>query len=421
MRIPAAFDALRNRDYRLLWLGSVASLAAAQMRQLANGYLAFELTGSAAILGAVILGQSLPSFFLSMFGGVVADRVKRRPLLLLTQTSICLDSVLMAVLVVTGWVEVWHIAVLGVWHGSVLAFNQPSRQAYMVELAGSENVTQAIALYSSGQTAMRVIGPLFAAGLIGLPFVGIKGAFVAIACIYALPAVMIFFIKARPAPIARARRAIWSEFKDGISYIKNHPALRILVIVGIVPPLLGNFYQQFLPVFAVDVLEVGPSGLSVMATCNGIGAFLGAMSVAMFGDMRRRGLVQLAAGAMFGAALIGFGSVSYFPLSLVALVGVGFGFALYQTLNSTLTLAFSDPAYYGRMSAVQQINFSFASFVIVPVGLLVDAIGAPTVIMASGAAILVFWCSIGLFVRAYRLIELPPRADADGHIVPSKP
>ena len=413
MRIPTAFDALRNRDYRLLWLGAVASLSAAQMRQLANGYLAFELTGSAAILGAVILGQSLPSFVLSMFGGVVADRVKRRQLLLITQTSICLDSVLMAVLVLTGWVEVWHIALLGVWHGSVLAFNQPSRQAYMVELAGSENVTQAIALYSSGQTAMRVIGPLLAAGLIGVPFVGIKGAFIAIAAIYALPAFMIFMIKARPDPVVRARRAIWWEFKDGISYIKNHQVLRILVIVGIVPPLLGHFYQQFLPVFA-DLLDAGPTGLGLMAFFNGIGAFMGAMSVATFGQMRRRGLAQLCAGAFFGAMLVAFGAAGYFPLALITLIGVGFGFASFQTLNNTLTLAFSDPAYYGRMSAVQQISNSFSSFLIVPIGLLVDAIGAPVVVMGAGVLILVFWGFIALFVKAYGLIELPARREAQG-------
>ena len=410
MKFPAAFDALRNRDYRLLWLGAVASLMSAQMRQLANGYLAYELTGSAAVLGAVILGQSLPSFFLSMFGGVVADRVKRRPLLILTQSSIFLDSCLMALLVLTGWVEVWHIALLGVWHGSVLSFNQPARQAYMVELAGSQNVTQAIALYSSGQTIVRIIGPLLAAGLIGVPFIGIEGVFIAIATCYSLPVVSLFLIRARPEARTQPRRAILTEFKDGISYVKNHNVLRILIIVGLVPPLLGNHYQQFLAVFASeDVLDVGPTGLSLMATFTGIGAFLGAMAVAGFGQMRRRGLVQLGAGGGFGLMLVAFASSDYFPLALLALVGVGLGFALFQTLNSTLTLAFTDPAYYGRVSAVMQINNSMASFVIVPIGLLVDALGAPTVMMISGLLIFLFWTFIGLFVRSYRQIEMPAR------------
>ena len=174
MKFPAAFEALRNRDYRLLWLGAVASLTSAQMRQIANGYLAYELTGSAAALAGVLLAQSLPSFFLSMFGGVIADRVKRRQLLMLTQSLIWIDSTLITILVVTGLVEVWHIAVIGFLHGSVLSFNQPSRQAYMVELAGQGNVTQAIALYNSGQTAVRIIGPSIAGALVGIPFIGIR-------------------------------------------------------------------------------------------------------------------------------------------------------------------------------------------------------------------------------------------------------
>ena len=231
--------------------------------------------------------------------------------------------------------------------------------------------------------------------------------FIAIASIYTLPVVLLFMIKARPVGAPRRHRAIFTEFKAGISYIKNHEVLRILVVVGLVPPLLGNYYQQFLPVFAKDVLEVGPTGLGVMSTCVGIGAFLGAMGVAAYGNMRRRGLIQLLAGALFGVTLVFFGLASYFPVALLSLIGVGFAFALFQTLNATLTLASTDSEYYGRVSAVQQINNSLASFIIVPIGILVDRIGAPTVVVLSGSAIVLFWCFIALFVRSYRVIELP--------------
>ncbi len=410
MKFPTAFEPLRNREYRLLWLGSVGSLGAAQMRQIANGYLAFELTGSATVLAAVILAQSLPSFILSMFGGVIADRVKRRQLLLLTQGAICIDSGLVAILVVTGWVEVWHLAALGVMHGSVLAFNQPSRQAYMVELAGSENITQAIALYNSGQTAMRIVGPSIAGALIAVPFVGIERVFLIISATYTLPVFMLLMIKARPQGKPRERRPILTELAAGFNYIRRHEVLRILVIVGIVPPLLGNHYQHFLPVFASeDVLDVGSSGLGLMATCSGIGAFLGALSVASFGNVRRRGLVQLGAGVLFGVMLVLFGLSPNFPLVLVSLIGVGFGFGSFQTLNSTLTIGSSDPEYYGRVSSVQQINNSLGSFALIPAGILVDELGARPVVMAGGALI-AFWCFVTLFVSSYRRIELGVKA-----------
>ena len=420
MRIPAAFAALRDRDYRLLWLGAVASLTSAQMRQIANGYLAYKLTGSAAVLALVVLSQSLPSFFLSMFGGVIADRVKRRALLLVTQSCIFVDSTIIATLVVAGWIEVWHLALLGVFHGSVLAFNQPSRQAYMVELAGSGNVTQAIALYSAGQTAVRIIAPSIAGALLGVPFIGVDGVFVAVAVVYTLPVTLLLMIKARPEGAPRQHRPILTEFKAGIRYIQNHEVLRILIIVGLVPPLLGNHYQNFLPVFAsAKVLDVGGSGLGLMATCTGIGAFFGAMVVASFANIPRRGLVQLGAGALFGLTLVLFGLAGNLPLALVALVAVGFAFALFQTLNATLTLASSDPEYYGRVSAVQQINNSLAAFLLVPIGLLVDELGAPTIMVLSGVLILVFWTLVGLFFGSYRRIELPrPGAASEAEASP---
>ena len=413
MKFPAAFAALKNRDYRLLWLGAVGSLTAAQMRQLANGYLAYDITGSAAVLALVLLGQSLPAFFLAMFGGVIADRVKKRQLLLLTQSCIVLDSLVMSILVSTGLVEVWHIALLAAVHGSVLSFNQPSRVAYMVELAGSQNVTQAIALYNSGQTAVRIIGPSIAGALISLSFVGIENVFFVITAFYTIPVILLLMIKPRPEGAPRRRRAILTEFKDGIRYIANHQVLRILVIVGMVPPLLGNHYQQFLPVFASDdVLGVGASGLGLMATSTGVGALIGALSVATFGNMRRRGLVQLSAGALFGLMLVLFSQSPTLPLALASLAGVGFAFATFQTLNATLTLAASDEAYYGRVASVQQINNSLGSFVILPIGLLVDQIGAPSMMLIIGSLIFVFWCFVGLFVRSYRHIELP-RGEAD--------
>jgi predicted MFS family arabinose efflux permease len=308
----------------------------------------------------------------------------------------------------------------------VLSFNQPARQAYMVELAGSQNVTQAIALYNSGQTSVRIIGPSIAGALVGVAFIGIEGVYVLISCIYTLPVLTLLLIKARPPEgPSRRRRAILTEFRDGISYVRNHEVLRILVLVGMVPPLLGNHYQQFLPVFASEeVLDVGGPGLGLMATCTGIGAFLGAMTVASFGNMRRRGLVQLSAGALFGAMLVAFGLSSVFPVALLSLVGVGYAFALFQTLNATLTLASSDPEYYGRVSSVQQINNSLGSFVVVPIGILVDALGAPTMMVATGTAIFLFWCFVGLFVSSYRRIELPRREETvsgEAEAAPAKP
>jgi MFS family permease len=414
MRLPRTFEALKSHDYRLLWLGAVGSLTGAQMRQIANGWLAFELTGSAAVLAMVTLGQALPGFFLAMFGGVIADRVKKRRLLLFTQSCIVLDSLSMAILVSTGLIEVWMIAVLAAVHGSVLSFNQPSRQAYMVELVEPNQMTNAIALYNSGQTCVRILGPSIAGALITLPFIGLTYVFYVITAFYLIPVALLFMIKPRPEGAPRRRRALLTDFRNGISYIKNHEVLKVLIIAGLIPPLLGNHYQQFLPVFASDkVLNVGASGLGLMATATGIGAFLGSMCVASFGNMRRRGLVQLTTGALFGITLILFSQAPAFPFAIATLVIVGFMASAYQTLNSTLAVAASDPAYYGRVASVQQMNNSMSSFAVLPFGYSVDKFGAPTVVLCSGIAITLFWTFVGLFVPAYRRIELPQDREAE--------
>src|SRR5437016_9766542 len=140
MKLPSAFDALRNTDYRLLWLGAIGAFAGTQMFFLARGYLAYQLTGSAAVLGIVTLAQGLPMLVLSLFGGVIADRVEKRRLLFMTHTALSLIAVAAAVLTQTGVIQIWHLVVLGLLQGAVFSFNGPARQAYMIDLVTPEEL-----------------------------------------------------------------------------------------------------------------------------------------------------------------------------------------------------------------------------------------------------------------------------------------
>ncbi len=387
------------------------------MLQLARGYLAYELTGSAAVLGIVTLGQGLPQLMLSFFGGVIADRVKRRQLLLFSQSCLVVIGLITAVLVHTGLIQVWQLAVLAFAQGAVFAFNQPSRQAYMVELVAQEDVTNAIALYNSGQTCARIIAPSLAGLLISTSFIGLTYSFYFFAACYLIPVLMIFLIRAQPIVSQRVKAPMVTEFVDGLRYISRHKVLRVLIIAGIVPPLLGNSYQQLLPVFASGkALGVGASGLGLMSTFAGVGALLGSLAVASFGNARRRGLIQLSAGAAFGVALVVFSLMHAFPAALASLLFVGFAATSYQTLNSTLIVNSSDPAYYGRVSSVQQVNGSLSSMATLPIGFFVDIFGAPAVVMFNGLFVAGFWCVIGLFVKSYRQIEMQRRPGMTGDL-----
>jgi MFS family permease len=337
--------------------------------------------------------------------------VKKRQLLIFTQTCLILNALVTALLVSTGVVHVWHLAALAVFQGSVLSFNQPSRQAYLIELVSAEERSNAIALYNSGQTCVRIVAPSVAGLLISLSFVGLTYVFYFITACYFVPVVLLLLIRTRPAEFVRKSTAMVFEFKEGLRYIAQNDVLKVIIIAGIVPPLLGNSYQQLLPVFASPkVLAVGASGLGLMSTVSGLGGFFGSMTVASFGNIRRRGLAQLIAGALFGVALVAFGLTRDFTLALVALAAVGFAASLYQTLNATLLATATDQAYFGRVTSVQQLNQSLNSVATLPIGYAVDQFGAPSVVMFNGCMVTLFWCIVGLFVRSYRRIEMQPQS-----------
>jgi hypothetical protein len=245
--------------------------------------------------------------------------------------------------------------------------------------------------------------------LISLPFIGTTYIFYFVTALYLIPVLFLYLIRTQGVERPRRSTAMTLEFKEGLRYIAENDVLKVIIIAGIVPPLIGNSYNQLLPVFASDeVLDVGASGLGLMATVSGVGALLGSMAVATFGNVRRRGLAQLVAGAMFGISLIMFSLTRDFTPALVALAVVGFASSLYQTLNATLLADATDPAYFGRVMSVQQVNQSLNSFATVPVGYAVDQFSAPSVMMFNGCLVTLFWAFVAVFARSYRQIELQP-------------
>jgi predicted MFS family arabinose efflux permease len=196
------------------------------------------------------------------------------------------------------------------------------------------------------------------------------------------------------------------EFTAGLRYIARHDVLGMLLLLGLVPIILGFPYQMLLPVFASDaVFGVGARGLGLMSACTGIGALTGALAVASATGVRGKGRLQLAAGAGFGVSLLGFGIAPTFPLALVALALVGFTGSVYQSLNSTLIMTNSEPAYHGRVMSVSLMGFSLMPVAALPMGLVADRLGAPQTIALCGLAVTLFVVGVASFLRSYRRIE----------------
>jgi MFS family permease len=416
-RLPRTFAALQNRDYRLLWLGTLGSFTAMQMQQVARGYLAYELSGSAAVLGVVGLAGGLPMLVFSLFGGVIADRVAKRNLLLVTQVSTGLVALATAVLVATGLITIWQLILLGVLQGVVFSFNMPARQAILAELVSPPEMMNAMALNNAGMNVTRIFGPALAGFLIAVPFVGLANVFFLMAACYLLPVMMLLQIRPRYAGNVRAKAPMLQEFTAGLRYIARHEVLGMLLVLGLVPIILGFPYQMLLPVFASDaVFGTGARGLGLLSAAAGIGALAGALGIASVTGIRGRGRLQLAAGAGFGLSLLGFGMAPSFPLALLALGLVGFTGSVYQSLNSTLIMTSSEPAYHGRVMSVNLMGFSLMPVAALPMGLVADRFGAPHTVAICGLAVALFVVGVATFVRSYRQIEpAPPTVPAAAH------
>ncbi|RIK46849.1 MAG: hypothetical protein DCC58_01860 [Chloroflexi bacterium] len=399
------FLALDVPAFRNLWLGMLPGTMAMQMGMVTTGYVAYDISNSATAVGLVSTGWGIPMLLFGLVGGVVADRLPKRSILLATQTLIGVAAVLSAVLVLAGVIQVWHLIVIAGMQGLGFAFNMPARQAFVAQLVGREKLMNAVALNNAGMNFSRVVGPSIAGGLIGISVIGAGGVFVLMAAMYAFVVVSLLRIPQRGAPLGERRPSPLKSLGDGLRYVRGHAVVSTLLLLAFVPVMLGMPYQALMPVFAKDVFHVGPGGLGVLMTANGIGALAGSLTIASLSGFRRRGLLQMGLGIVFGGSLAMFAFSPSFLLAVVALLLVGIASAGFQSLNSSLVMDHADPAYHGRVMSVYMLTFSAMPLAVVPAGLLADAFGAPATIGIGGLCLLGIIATIGLVHPTYRHIR----------------
>ena len=334
------YPALASGPFRLLWLGTLPSMLAWQMNVVAAPYAAFALVGSATVLGVVSLATGVPMLLLSLVGGVMADRLPRRKILLATQGSLALGAAIIAVLTLRGMLQVWHLVALGLTQGIAFSFNMPARQAYMADLVDRPLLGNAVALNNAGMNFCRIVGPAIAGALLALPAAGVGGVFVAIAAMYVTVWLSLLRLPDRPpggqTDRERSRPTSGREqLLEGLRYLGASPVLLGLLGSAFVALFFGMPYQTLMPLFAERVFEVGAGGLGALMAAVGVGALAGSLAVAAVSQSRHLGRIQVALGIGFGLALVGFALAPSFPLAIVALLLVGFLSAGYTAVNST--------------------------------------------------------------------------------------
>lgn len=333
--------ALRHRNFRLFSAGQLISLSGTWMQQVAVGWLVLQLTDSAFAVGLVTTLAGLPMAMFTLYGGVLADRVDKRRFLLLLQSLMMVVAATLAALTLADSITLGWVMVLVAGYGTLVAFEVPTRQAFVVEMVGKDDLMNAIAINSTVFNATRVVGPALAGGLIAAAGVGVAFLVNAVSFIAVLAALLAMRLPARPpGEVAVKAKA---AFQAGMRFVLERPGPRRLIMLTGVVSIFGASFVVMLPVLARDTLGAGPEGYGILVAAAGIGSLVGAVMLAAIGHrLPRERLIFLGAGAL-GTSLLVVGWIPWFAVATVvlALVGLAFIFTVVN-INTVLQTAAPD-------------------------------------------------------------------------------
>jgi len=401
-----AFLALRHRNFRLFWSGQLISLIGTWMQTTGQAWLVLELTHSAWLLGVVSALQFLPVLLLSLFGGVLADRVPKRKVLLFTQSFAALQAFVLWTLVATGEVQLWHVLILASLLGLTNSVDMPTRQAFVVEMVGREDLPNAIALNSSMFNMARILGP----GLGGLiiAWLGLAPLFLLNALSF-LPVILGLALIDLSQLYAQAKRIVGQNdtpkqstlqsLREGLVYVVRTPSILLIIcIVGAVA-LFGMNFNVLMPLFATDVLHVGAAGFGFISSAIGLGALFSALWLAW--SNTRPSIHRLLLSTIVFCVLEIFFAISHwYLLSLVLIAGAGFASIAFSATANTIAQTVAPDYLRGRVMSVYMMVFvGSAPFGSLFIGGLAHLFGAP-VALFTGAGIGLIAAVIGWLLRA---------------------
>jgi MFS family permease len=395
-----AFSAFRHRNYRLFFFGQLISVIGTTMQATAMPWLVYTTTKSALWLGIVAALSQLPSFFFSVLGGAMVDRLPKRALIIGTQsTAMCLAFAL-AALVHWHVVQLWHICAIALGSGLVLAIDIPARQSFVVDMVGQDDLTNAIALNSACFNLGRILGPVSAGFLI---LIGMDWCFFLNGVSFIAVIVGLLLMRLPRWQRGQSHPNIVAHIAEGFRYVRGQPRIVIVLLMVATVAIFGLPYQTLSAVFAKEILKAGPRGLGLMGGATGLGALVATLILAS----RQRPTWTLLFGVMLAltASLLGYGLSSIFPLSLAMLFCVGactVGFLI--TCNSAIQLS-SPYEMRGRVLGLYSMAFvglgPFGSFLS---GVLAHYLGAPQAVCIGATVCGVAALALAVWLRARRAV-----------------
>jgi MFS family permease len=389
----AAFD---SPLYRLVWLGSFLGFLAFNMSGTAQSVVAFDLTGNNRAVGTVMFGQGLAMLLLNPFGGTIADRLNKRLLLIVTQAVLGGVILATAVLLQTGQISIFWLAAGAFTTGSMFAFLGPARASILGDAVGPDRIGNAMALLQVGGNVGRIVAPFVAGALLSWGFLGASGTYFVIAAILLF---VLVFMSRIPDVATRSNegRSVFADMRLGLSHIGSRPKLLHGIVSYYFLTALGFSFFVLMPGFVKQELGRGTAEVGAMLGLAAAGGLFGSLLVASLADSVKAPLYLKIAGVVGAVGLIAVGFAPGFLTALLAMIFVGGGVAAFQTLNNSVALRETEPAYYGRVMGLMQVAWGLINLTSLPVGALADVLGERAVLSGAGVSLIVVLLGLALW------------------------
>lgn len=381
------FSSLRHANYRYLWFGTLFMSAGQWIQQVTLGWLVYDLTGSAVLLGVLNGVRVLPFLVASPVGGVAADRMDRRKLILINEYVLMITAFGMGGLVASGLLQVWHLFVFTLITGVAWAFVDPVRQTLIPMLVPKRDLMNAVALNSAAFNLTKVFGPSLG-GLLIVVF-GAGGNFFVQGAAYLAVLFSVYWMAVPPTPPEARQSSVLANLKEGLDYVWSNPAVFALMATALVPRIFAIPYQTLMPVFQKDVLKVGPEGLGILLAAPGLGAILSGLMLATLANrIRHQGLLLLGSLILDGIMLNLFSRTTSFPLAILALVGVGACQITYMATTNTMLQMIVPDALRGRVMSIYSLDRGLMPAGALMAGVSAHWIGAPATVSYMGMVVI---------------------------------
>ena len=418
MQITRAFA---FRDFRFLWISSLTASFAMQMQIVARGWLTYEMTDSAIALSMVMLSFMAPSVVFSLLGGVLADRMRKKPIMLISQALNTVLTGALAWIIFTDQVTFMHFIYFGLFNGTVLSLSMPARSTIIPEIVGRKVVVNAMALSSATFNLSRIMGPAIAGLLIGFLAAGDTASrqgvgivFFVITGLYFLSVIGTALLRYEGKPVANAdAQPVLSDITEGLRYILHDRLIMGILLMGLIPMTFGFAASFLLPVFNSEVIRGGPEQLGFLVTATGLGALAGSLTLAQIGDTRAKGRILVYSGYCWAIALIFFSMSTNFYLAMFFSLFTGLFGSVMGSMNMSM-LQLVVPQYIrGRIMAINWMIHGLMPIGMVPIALIAEWWTIQHAIFISAIMVLV---SVWLIRYFYSEVRKVGRTDDEEFI-----